>query len=54
MKLQDIKGIGAALEKKLNNLGIYTPIDLVNFIPSQYINLEKPQSVDKLMDGAYV
>lgn len=54
MKLQDIKGIGAALEKKLNNLGIYTPIDLVNFIPSQYINLEKPQSVDKLMDGAFV
>ena len=54
MKLQAIKGIGASLEKKLNNLGIYTPIDLVNFLPSQYINLEKPQSVDKLQDGAFV
>ena len=38
MKLVDIKGIGPNLATKLNQLGIYSPLDIVNFLPSQYIN----------------
>ena len=41
MKLTDIEGIGPNLCIKLNKLGIDNPLDLVNFIPSEYIDLKK-------------
>ena len=53
MKLVDIKGIGPNLATKLNQLGIYSPLDIVNFLPSQYINLKEPTAVDKLENTSF-
>ena len=53
MKLVDIKGIGPNLATKLNQLGIYSPLDIVNFLPSQYINLQKPTGVDDIGNTSF-
>ena len=53
MKLVDIKGIGPNLAIKLNELGIYSPLDIVNFLPSQYINLQKPTGVDDIENTSF-
>lgn len=36
MEIKDLKGVGTTLEKKLNNLNIYTVEDLLEFYPYKY------------------
>ena len=45
--LKDIKGIGDKYLKKLSELSIFTEEDLVNYLPSKYINYEDSK-VDNL------
>lgn len=51
MKLRDIKGIGPKKEKKLNELGIYTLDDLVNYFPKRYEDRSNKTKVVDAIDG---
>ena len=53
MKLTDIKGIGAQMEKKLCALGIDTIGNLLSFIPSKYVDLGLPTSVLEAEEGQF-
>ena len=53
MKLNEIKGIGAQMEKKLSALGIATIGDLVSFFPSKYVDLGLPTSVVNAEEGQF-
>ena len=50
MQLEDIKGIGNATVKYLNELGIYNVDDLVNYYPFRYEIIENTD-IHKLNDG---
>ncbi len=50
MQLGEIKGIGLTTEKYLNELGIYTGEDLINYYPFRYEIIEKT-NIDDLKDG---
>ena len=52
--LSDVKGVGPVTEKKLNDLGITSLSDLVNFLPCRYVDLDAPTFLDKVEDGDYV
>ena len=45
LKLTDIKGVGKASEKKLEELGINSVFGLFSFLPRKYMDLGKPVSV---------
>ena len=45
IKLADIKGVGKANEKKLEELGINSVFGLFSFLPRKYMDLGKPVSV---------
>lgn len=51
MKLRDIKGIGPKKEEKLNELGIYTLDDLVNYFPKRYEDRSNKTKVVDAIDG---
>ncbi|MBR5174206.1 MAG: ATP-dependent DNA helicase RecG [Clostridia bacterium] len=53
MKLSEIKGIGAQMEKKLGALGIATIGDLMSFFPSKYVDLGLPTSVINAEEGQF-
>ena len=53
MKLNEIKGIGAQIEKKLNALGIATVGNLMSFFPSKYVDLGLPTSVLNAEEGQF-
>ena len=36
MKINELKGVGVTLEKKLNNLDIYSVYDLLEYYPYRY------------------
>ena len=40
--LSDVKGVGAATLRKLEELGVTTPAQLVLFLPSKYVDLHSP------------
>lgn len=42
LTLRDIKGVGNATEKKLNDLGINSVFEVFSFLPRKYIDLQKP------------
>lgn len=42
LSLRDIKGVGNATEKKLNDLGINSVFEVFSFLPRKYIDLQKP------------
>ncbi|MCT1795562.1 ATP-dependent DNA helicase RecG [Helcococcus kunzii] len=51
MKLRAIKGIGPKKEEKLNELGIYTLDDLVNYFPKRYEDRSNKTKVVDAIDG---
>ena len=53
MKLSEIKGIGAQIEKKLGALGIATIGNLMSFFPSKYVDLGLPTSVINAEEGQF-
>ncbi|MDR1940185.1 MAG: ATP-dependent DNA helicase RecG [Clostridiales bacterium] len=54
MDLSDIKGVGPEYLKKLNGLDIFNPSDLVNFLPSGYIDLRRFTPADGIAAGDYI
>lgn len=42
LTLRDIKGVGGATEKKLNDLGIHSVFEVFSFLPRRYIDLKQP------------
>lgn len=52
LKLTQIKGVGKANEKKLEELGINSVFGLFSFLPRKYIDLGKPVSVFDAEPGA--
>lgn len=42
LSLRDIKGVGSATEKKLNDLGINSVFEVFSFLPRKYIDLQQP------------
>ena len=50
MQLSEIKGIGLKAEKYLNELGIYTAEDLINYYPFRYEIIENT-NIKELNDG---
>ena len=52
LKLSQIKGVGKANEKKLEELGINSVFGLFSFLPRKYIDLGKPVSVLDAEPGA--
>lgn len=53
MQLSEIKGIGLTTEKYLNELGVYTTEDLVNYFPFRYEIIENT-NIKKLEDGCKI
>ncbi len=51
LKLTDIKGVGNATVKKLNDLGIHTVFEVFSFLPKKYIDLQNPTSVSDVNVG---
>ena len=45
LTLADIKGVGSATIKKLNDLGINNVFEVFSFFPQKYIDLQEPQKV---------
>lgn len=50
MTLSEVKGLGLKAEEYLNELGIYTVEDLVNYYPYRYEIIENTD-IDKIKDG---
>ena len=50
MQLSEIKGIGLTTEKYLNELGIYSAEDLINYFPFRYEIIENTK-LDEIKDG---
>ena len=53
MKLTDIKGVGAQMEKKLCALGIASVGNILSFFPSKYVDLGLPTSVLEAEEGQF-
>ena len=53
MTLEDVKGVGAKTREKLNSLGIYEVSDLVNYLPSHYIDLSSSDHIKDVEIGSY-
>lgn len=45
LKLADIKGVGNATIKKLNDLDIFNVFEVFSFLPKKYIDLQEPNRV---------
>ena len=52
--LESIKGIGSVSLKKLNDLGIFTKRDLIEYFPVDYKNLSNPVELSEDSANAYV
>lgn len=48
-----IKGIGEKRKQSFNQLGIFTPYDLIFTPPKNYIDLSKTFSIEEAIDGCY-
>lgn len=48
-----IKGIGEIRKQKFNELGIFTPYDLIFTQPKSYIDLSKTLSIETAIDGCF-
>ncbi len=51
MLLQDIKGIGAKRTEKLNEVGIFTPNDLILHFPYKYLDFTQKIDINSIGDG---
>ena len=50
MNINEIKGVGVTLERKLNNLGIYTTSDLLEHYPYRY-NIINIVGINEVVDN---
>lgn len=53
MELTDIKGVGAKTLEKLNELGIGSMQELLDYLPSHYIDFTKYDDVRNIEEGKY-
>lgn len=51
LQLKDIKGVGDATVKKLNDLDIHNVFEVFSFLPRKYIDLQQPVRVIDAPDG---
>lgn len=51
MLLSDIKGIKAKRLEILNNLGIYTPVDVISFFPKRYVDPNSLSDIKQAKSG---
>ncbi|HHX69528.1 MAG TPA: hypothetical protein GX708_15965, partial [Gallicola sp.] len=51
MNLKEIKGIGPKKEKLLNNLGIFTVDDLIEYFPRKYEDRSKVVNINDVANG---
>ena len=54
LTLSQIKGVGDATIKKLQELDIKSVFELFSFLPSKYIDLQEPRSIIESEAGALV
>ena len=54
MKLEDVKGVGEKTLEKLNSLGIYSLMDLMDNLPKSYLDLTKIATFDEIVEGEYI
>lgn len=54
MKLEDVKGVGEKTLEKLNSLGIYSLMDLMDNLPKSYLDLTKIATFDDIVEGEYI
>ena len=52
LKLSDVKGVGKANEKKLEELGIKSLFELFSFLPRKFIDLKTPVSIADAEQGS--
>lgn len=53
MNVTDVKGIGKATAEKLSVLGIESAEQLLEFLPSSYIDLQSPRRINEYGDGDF-
>ncbi len=53
MELTDIKGVGAKTLEKLGELGVLSAQDLIDYLPSHYIDFTKYDGVTDIEEGKY-
>ncbi len=52
-ELQSIKGIGEKRARQLNQLGVHTPEELIEYLPRDYIDYSHVYAVSDIRDGAF-
>ena len=53
MELLNIKGIGDKTLEKLNSLGIYSVMDILNFLPKSYLDFTNVSKLEDIAEGEY-
>ncbi len=53
MELSQIKGVGAKTLSKLNDLGIFSVQDMVDFLPKSYCDMTRSTPIEALSVGSY-
>ena len=53
MQLTDLKGVGEKTAKKLNELGIFSVYDVVQYFPKTYFDMTKTTCIEDLQVGEY-
>ncbi len=53
MELLNIKGIGSKTLEKLNSLGIYSVMDILNFLPKKYLDFTNVSKPEDILEGEY-
>lgn len=51
MELEDIKGVGDKTLEKLNSLGIYSVLDLVENLPKSYLDMTHISATSEIVEG---
>ncbi len=53
MILREVKGVGDKTLEKLNSLGIYDIMDLVDYLPKNYLDFTKISKPEDIVEGEY-
>ncbi|MDE6565549.1 MAG: hypothetical protein K2L47_00610, partial [Clostridia bacterium] len=53
MELKEIKGIGDKTLEKLNSLGLYSAMDILNFLPKKYLDFTNVSKIEDIIEGEY-
>ncbi len=54
MELKDLKGVGDKTLEKLNSLGIYSVTDLLENLPTNYLDMTNITKVEDIVEGEYL